>query len=70
MSLIITKVHYQFDLEFQEFVNTHPGDACLLGAPLGSGWALDNTLTLRCSDLRIAICRLKSLSSHDALILL
>ena len=31
---------------------------------------LDNTVTLRCFDLRIAIGRLKSLPSHNALILL
>ena len=67
---VITKLHHQFDLEFQGFVNTHSDDACLLGAPFGSGRALDNTLTLRCSDLRIAIGRLKALQSHDALILL
>ena len=66
---VITEVHHQFDLEFQGFVNNHSDDACLLGAPLGSGRALDNTLILRCSDLRIAIGRLKSLPSHDALIL-
>ena len=42
----------------------------VIGAPLGSSRALDNTLTLRCSDFRIAIGRLKFISSHDALILL
>ena len=52
MSLIITKVHYQFYLEFQGCVNTHPDDACLLGGPLCSGQALDKTQTLRCFDLR------------------
>ena len=67
---VITKVHHQFDLEFQGPANTHPNDACLLGAPLGSGRALDNTLTVRSSDLRSAIGRLKSLPSNDALILL
>ena len=67
---VITKVHHQFDFEFQGFVNTHLDDACLFGAPLGSGRALDNTLTLRCSDLHIDIGLLKSLPSHDALTLL
>ena len=67
---VITKVHHKFDLEIQGFVNINPDDACLLSAPLGSGRALDNTLALRCSDLRIAIGRFKSLPSHDAFILL
>ena len=35
-----------------------------------TGRALDKALTSRCSDLRIAIGRLKVLPSHDALILL
>ena len=37
---------------------------------LWSGSRQHPTLTLRCSDLRTAICHLKSLPSHDALILL
>ena len=41
-----------------------------VGAPLGTERALDKALSTRCSDLRIAIGRLKVLPSHDALILL
>ena len=73
---VITKGHHQCDLDFQGFVNTHPDDACLLGASLGSVRALDNALTLRWSYvvptlfLRVTISRHKSLPSQDALILL
>ena len=45
-------------------------DACLLGSSLGTGRALDKALSSICSDLRIAIGRLKVLPSYDALILL
>ena len=42
----------------------------LLVAPLGPGDALDNALEVKCSDLRTAISRFKSIAAHDALILL
>ena len=41
-----------------------------VGAPLCTGRALDKALSSRCSDLRIAIGRLKVVPSHDALIAL
>ena len=45
-------------------------NASLLGAPLDPGDALDNALEVKCSDLRTAISRLKSIAAHDAFILL
>ena len=42
----------------------------LLGAPLGPGDVLDNALEVKCSNLRTAISRLKSIEGPDALILL
>ena len=45
-------------------------NASLLDAPLGPGDALDNALEVKCSDLRTAISRLKSIAARDALILL
>ena len=66
---VTAKVHHEFYLEFQGFVNCHPDDSCLLGAPLGSGRALDNTLTLRCSDnITLGCLKSPSHSSDDALI--
>ena len=62
--------HNHREQAFQGFVDIAPEDACLLGAPLCTGRALDKVLSSGCSDLRIAIGRLKVLPSHDTLILL
>ena len=42
----------------------------LLGAPLSAGPALDSTLESRNANLRRAVDRLSTLTSHDALMLL
>ena len=55
---------------FQDFIKLVPGNSMLLGAPLRSGKAMDTALTKRCDDLALAISRLKTLPSHDALVLL
>ena len=66
----VSRSHDYREQAFQAFLEIAPEDACLLGAPLCTGRALDKALSSRCSDLRIAIGRLKVLPSHDALILL
>ena len=58
------------DAIFTNFIPLRPQDAILLGAPLCVGTAMDNALTTRCTELNLAIGRLKDLSAHDALILL
>ena len=55
---------------FQNFIKLDLGDSMLLGAPLRTGRGMDAALARRCDDLALATSRLKSLSSHDALILL
>ena len=65
----ISQSHDQREQAFQGFLEISPEDACLLGASLSIGRALGKALSSRCSDLRIAIGRLKVLPSHDALIL-
>ncbi|HSN23887.1 MAG TPA: hypothetical protein VLS45_06920, partial [Methylomicrobium sp.] len=55
---------------FNSFVDVHPDDACLLGAPLFDSLVLNSALTSCCESLSRAIDRLNDLSSHDALILL
>src|SRR5688572_23580971 len=42
----------------------------VLGAPLRPGRAMDDALIKRCGDLSLAISRMKTLCSHDALTLL
>ena len=55
---------------FADFIPLQPNSATLLGAPLNTGSAMDVALSARCSELALAVERLKLLSSHDALILL
>ena len=55
---------------FQNFVKLDPANTMLLGAPLSTGRAMDTSLETCCDKLALAISRLKSLSSHDALTLL
>ena len=67
--------HFLFNIEgfkrpIESFTRINPSDAVLQGAPLGPGSALEFALEARCSDLRIAIGRLKNIAAHDALILL
>ena len=56
--------------DFQDFIDTSQANACLLGAPLSTGPAMDLCLSSRCNDLSRAVDRLNWLSSHDALIIL
>ena len=52
------------------FIPVGINEASLLGVPLLEGQELDRTLAKCCSELSYAIDKLKTLSSHDALILL
>ena len=53
------------------FSTTLPSNAILLGASLvGLGSAIDRPLEVTCSNLRKTITRLKSICTHDTLILL
>ena len=45
-------------------------NSCLFGAQLLPVNIMDNALEARCDDLDRAICRLKLLSAHDALLFL
>ena len=54
----------------RRFKRVEIGEASLLGAPLSSGPALDSTLESRNANLRRAVDRLSTLTSHDALTLL
>jgi hypothetical protein len=58
------------DALLSKFIQLTPSSASLLGAPLTKGEAMNNNLTKRCNELDIAIERLNSISSHDALLLL
>ena len=60
----ISRSHNHPIQTFQVFLEITLEDACLLGASLGTGRALDKALSSRCSDLRIAIGRLKVLLSY------
>ena len=53
------------------FSTIPPSNTILLGVPLiGPGSVSDRALETRCSDLRTAITKLKTIFVHDALILL
>lgn len=56
--------------EVAMFKRIHPDSASLLGAPIKAGMALDESLRQRTNDFRRAVGRLRSLPSHDALVLL
>jgi len=55
---------------FQHFIHLDVSNACLLGAPLTTGPAMDSALETRCAELSRVSGRLRAVSSHDALILL
>ena len=55
---------------FADFSRLILSECELLGAPLLIGKALDSALAARCSDLSRASDRLRSLSAHDALLIL
>ena len=52
------------------FQKLKPSQSNLLGAPLTTGSAMDDSLLSRLSDLKRAALRLKTLDSHDALTIL
>jgi hypothetical protein len=56
------------ELVISSFIHTCPQNADLLGAPLFEGNILDSALQNCCDNLTTAIDRLKTVSSHDALI--
>src|SRR6218665_3689694 len=51
------------------FATTPLDDACLLGAPLSAGNALEVALEKRCSELSLGLSHLPELARHDAIIL-
>ena len=55
---------------FAGFSRLLPTECELLGAPLLTGKTLDSALAARCADLSRASDRLRSLSAHDALLIL
>ena len=67
---MISPATAQLYQQFKHFIQISPQDACLSGAPLSDGQALDQALEARCNTLRSPISRLKTLPSHDALVLL
>ena len=67
---VIARDHLQHTGSLKGFSVVSSENTNLLGAPLGPGDALDNALEVKCSDMRTAISRLKSIAAHDALILL
>ena len=66
----ISPLIVELSRQFHNFVPILPPVACLLNAPLRNGRALDLALKARYKTLESAISRLKTLSSHDALVLL
>lgn len=58
------------DSLLRSFTRVDIADACLLGAPLFRGLALDTAWNKCCEDLAMAVERLRDIGSQDALILL
>ena len=54
---------------FHDFVKLDLGNSMLLEAPLRPGSAMDTALNKRCDELALAISRINTPSSYDALIL-
>ena len=67
---VISRDRQPLERPIDGFTRINLSDAVLLGAPLSPGSVLESALEARCSDLRIAIGRLKNIAAHDALILL
>ena len=68
---VISKAPFNPEGSLTGFSTLRPADATLLGAPLdGRVSATDGALEARCSGLRTAIARLKTISAHDAQIIL
>ena len=68
---VISKAPLNPEGSLSGFSTLRPADAILLGASfIGPGSVTDHAFEARCSDLRIAIARLKTITAHDALILL
>ena len=58
---VIARDHLQSTASLEGVSAVSSENACLLGAPLGPGDALDNALEVKCSHLRTAISLLKSI---------
>ncbi|HSN23925.1 MAG TPA: hypothetical protein VLS45_07110, partial [Methylomicrobium sp.] len=56
--------------QFRGFQRVPPCEATFLGAPLSTGQAMETVLSALHTNLKLAVDRLRLLSSHDALILL
>jgi len=70
-SELITKSSTPVNISpINQFISLSSDTASLLGAPLSSGIAMDNSLEKKLNDLRRASKRLQLISSHDALVLL
>ena len=67
--MVISRDQRRFEGPIEGFSRINSSDAVLLGTPLGPISALEFALEARCSDLRIAIGRLRHIAAHDALIL-
>jgi len=66
--LIAPKETTVTDPFLQSFITTEIDNACLIGAPLFPGPALEKTWSDRCDDLSKAVDRLAKFGSQDALI--
>ena len=67
---VIAHYHLQPSVSLAGFSVVSLENASLLCAPTGPDDALDNALEVKCSYLRTAISRQKSITAHDTLILL
>jgi hypothetical protein len=68
--VISSQHNFPGNASFHGFQTTSSDTATLLGAPLSTGLAMDNTLSALHDNLKRAADRLQLLSSHDALVLL
>jgi Reverse transcriptase (RNA-dependent DNA polymerase) len=55
---------------FSNFIPVKPSDMCLLGAPLFEGTSLDNRLKEKLHDFERLSSNIRSITSHDALLIL
>ena len=58
------------DFKIWQFPLTVPEEACLLGAPILMGPAMDKILAKRCTELERVLSRLELLAAQDALLIL
>jgi hypothetical protein len=55
---------------FEHFIRVNVSDACLLGAPLFAGNSLNDALQLKLEELNRFSTNIRSISAHDALLLM